>query len=78
MKIVIRTEEKKTRVFQFPTGILLNRFSIRYSLKKQGMKLTNRQATRFLKELRAYRREHRDLVWFEIRDKKNRHVQITL
>ncbi|MBR2019047.1 MAG: hypothetical protein IKA05_01455 [Clostridia bacterium] len=81
MKIVIREEERKTRTFQLPSALLLNRFSamlIRRALKKKGVTVTRKQTARFLKALKHYKCEHRDWKLLEICDKKNQHVEITL
>ena len=68
MKISINSGETKL-VFRFPTGLVLNRLTagiVCKKLKKEGIHLTRKQTVLFIKELKRYKRTHRDWNLVEI------------
>ena len=79
MKIeIIKPQGSEIRI-SFPTALLCNRFSafwIRRSLKKQGVILTKKQTTKFLKALKKYRKEHTDWKLVEVHTADGEHVVI--
>ena len=79
MKIAIKWDETKLTL-RFPTGLVLNRLTagiVRKSLKKQGVRLTRKQTVLFIKELKKYRRHHRDWNLVEVSENDN-HVIIKI
>ena len=70
MKIAIKWDETKLTL-RFPTGLVLNRFTagiVRKSLKKQGVRLTRKQTVLFIKELKRYKKTHRDWNLVEVEE----------
>lgn len=68
MKISINSGDTKL-VFRFPTGLVLNRLTagiVCRRLKKEGIHLTRKQTVLFIKELKRYKRTHRDWNLVEI------------
>ena len=79
MKIAIKWDETKLTL-HFPTGLVLNRFTAGFGsrmLKKEGIHLTRRQTVLFIKELKKYRRHHRDWNLVEVSENDN-HVIIKI
>lgn len=73
MKISIHSGNTKL-AFRFPTGLVLNRLTAGIAcrkLKKEGFHLTRKQTVLLIKELKRYKKAHRDwnLVEVEGRDK---------
>ena len=70
MKIAIKWDETKLTL-HFPTGLVLNRLTagiVRKSLKKQGVRLTRKQTVLFIKELKRYKKTHRDWNLVEVEE----------
>lgn len=68
MKISINSGDTRL-VFRFPTGLVLNRLTagiVCRRLKKEGIHLTRKQTVLFIKELKRYKRTHRDWNLVEI------------
>ena len=68
MKISINWDNTKLAL-HFPTGLVLNRLTagiVRKQLKKEGIHLTRKQTVLFIKELKRYKRTHRDWNLVEI------------
>ncbi len=62
MKISINSGDTKL-VFRFPTGLVFNRLTagiVCRKLKKEGIHLTRKQTVLFIKELKKYKKKHRD------------------
>ncbi|MBO7274589.1 MAG: hypothetical protein J6V22_07010, partial [Clostridia bacterium] len=62
MKISINWDNTKLAL-RFPTGLVLNRFTagiVCRKLKKEGIHLTRKQTVLFIKELKKYKKKHRD------------------
>ena len=62
MKISIKSDKLKM-VLRFPTGLVINRFTagiVCRKLKKEGIHLTRKQTVLFIKELKKYKKKHRD------------------
>ena len=79
MKIAIKWDETKLTL-HFPSALVLNRLTagiVRKSLKKQGVRLTRKQTVLFIKELKKYRRHHRDWNLVEVSENNN-HVIIKI
>lgn len=79
MKIAIKWDETKLSL-RFPTGLVLNRLTagiVRKQLKKEGIHLTRKQTVLFIKELKKYRRHHRDWNLVEVTENDN-HVIIKI
>ena len=80
MKIAIKWDETKLTL-RFPTGLVLNRLTagiVRKSLKKQGVRLTRKQTVLFIKELKKYRRHHRDWNLVEVSENDTNSVIIKI
>ena len=70
MKISINWDDTKL-VLRFPTGLILNRLTagiVRGSLNKQGVTLTRKQTVLFIKELKRYKKTHRDWNLVEVEE----------
>jgi replication-associated recombination protein RarA len=70
MKIAIKWDETKLTL-RFPTALVLNRLTagiVRKSLKKQGVRLTRKQTVLFIKELKKYKKTHRDWNLVEVEE----------
>lgn len=70
MKISINSGDTRL-VFRFPTGLVLNRLTagiVCRRLKKEGIHLTRKQTVLFIKELKRYKRTHRDWNLVEIEE----------
>ena len=68
MKISIKSDKSKM-VLRFPTGLVINRLTagiIRKSLKNKGIHLSREQTVLFIKELKKYKKTHRDWNLVEI------------
>ena len=54
---------------RFPTGLILNRLTagiVRKELEKEGILLTRKQTILFIKELKRYKKKHRDWNLVEV------------
>ncbi len=61
------------KFFILPTWLMVNVFTvgiIRKKLKKEGVELTRKQTSKFIKEIRRYKKNHSDWNLVEI-DSKN-------
>ena len=70
MKISINSGDTRL-VFRFPTGLVFNRLTagiVCRRLKKEGIHLTRKQTVLFIKELKRYKRTHRDWNLVEIEE----------
>ena len=66
---------------RFPTGLILNRFTagiVRRKLKKEGIHLTRKQTVLFIKELKKYKKTHRDWNLVEISENDTNSVIIKI
>ena len=80
MKIAIKWDKTKL-VLRFPTGLVLNRLTAGFGcrmLKKEGITLTRKQAILFIKELKKYKKTHRDWNLVEITEDTGNHVIIKI
>lgn len=80
MKISIKSDKLKM-VLRFPTGLVINRFTagiIRKSLKKKGIHLSRKQTVLFIKELKRYKKKHRDWNLVEVTESGTNSVIIKI
>ena len=80
MKISIKSDDLKMTL-RFPTGLILNRFTagiVRRKLKKEGIHLTRKQTVLFIKELKKYKKTHRDWNLVEISENDTNSVIIKI
>jgi hypothetical protein len=80
MKIAIKRDDTKLTLL-FPTGLILNRLTagfVRKQLKKEGVHLTRKQTVLFIKELKKYRRQHRDWNLVEVEENGKNSVIIKI
>ena len=80
MKISIKSDKLKM-VLRFPTGLVINRFTagiIRRKLKKEGVLLTRKQTVLFIKELKKYKKKHRDWNLVEVEENGGNKVTIKI
>ena len=80
MKIAIKWDETKLTL-HFPTALVLNRLTagiVRKSLKKQGVRLTRKQTVLFIKELKRYKKTHRDWNLVEVEENGKNSVIIKI
>ena len=62
MRISIKWDDTKLTL-RLPTGLILNRLTagiVCRKLKKEGIHLTRKQTVLFIKELKKYKKKHRD------------------
>ena len=77
MKITINTRT----VFIFPTGLIMNRFTsgiIRRKLKKEGIRLTRKQVSLFINEIKRYKKSHADWNLVEVDSKDGDRVTVKI
>ena len=77
MKITINTRT----VFLFPTGLIANRFTagiIRRKLKKEGVRLTRKQTSIFIKEIRRYKKNYADWNLVEVDCKNGDKIRVKI
>ena len=80
MKIAIKWDETKLTL-RFPTGLVLNRFTAGFGsrmLKKEGIHLTRKQTVLFIKELKRYKKTHRDWNLVEVSENDTNSVIIKI
>ena len=80
MKISIKSDKLKM-VLRFPTGLVINRLTagiIRRSLKKKGIHLSRKQTVLFIKELKRYKKKHRDWNLVEVTENDTNSVIIKI
>ena len=80
MKISIKSDKSKM-VLRFPTGLVINRLTagiIRRSLKKKGIHLSRKQTVLFIKELKRYKKKHRDWNLVEISENGTNRIIIKI
>ncbi|HHX72294.1 MAG TPA: hypothetical protein GX701_05130 [Clostridiales bacterium] len=82
MKIVVREESGKKINIVLPTGMVLNRltawFACKAIRKHSDLKITRKQALRFIKELRRCKRRHRGWKLVEVESSDGDYVEIKL
>lgn len=70
MKISIKSDDLKLTL-RLPTGLILNRLTagiVCRKLKKEGIHLTRKQIVLFIKELKKYKKKHRDWNLVEVEE----------
>ena len=80
MKISINWDNTKFTLC-FPTSLALNRCTagmVRRELEKEGIHLTRKQAVLFIRELKKYKRRHRDWNLVEVTENDGNHVIIKI
>ena len=80
MKIAINSGDTKF-VFRFPTGLVFNRLTagiVCRKLKKEGINLTRKQTVLFIKELKRYKKTHRDWNLVEVSENDTNSVIIKI
>ena len=80
MKILINWDNTKLAL-HFPTGLILNRCTagiVRKELKKEGITLTRKQTVLLIKELKRYKKTHRDWNLVEVTESGKNSVIIKI
>ena len=80
MKISIKNDDLKLTL-RLPTGLILNRLTagiVCRKLKKEGIHLTRKQTVLFIKELKRYKKKHRDWNLVEISENDTNSVIIKI
>ena len=80
MKISIKSDDLKLTL-RLPTGLILNRLTagiVCRKLKKEGIHLTRKQTVLFIKELKKYKKKHRDWNLVEISENDTNSVIIKI
>ena len=80
MKISIKNDDLKLTL-RFPTGLILNRCTagmVRKELEKEGIHLSRKQTVLFIKELKRYKKKHRDWNLVEISENDTNSVIIKI
>lgn len=80
MKISINSGDTKL-VFRFPTGLVFNRLTagiVCRKLKKEGFHLTRKQTVLFIKELKRYKKTHRDWNLVEVSENDTNSIVIKI
>ena len=80
MKIFIK-DDKSEMTLCFPTGLVINRLTagiVCRSLKKKGIHLSRKQTVLFIKELKRYKKKHRDWNLVEISENDTNSVIIKI
>lgn len=80
MKISINWDNTKFTL-HFPTALVLNRLTagiVRKQLKKEGFHLTRKQTVLLIKELKRYKKTHRDWNLVEVTESGTNSVIIKI
>lgn len=80
MKISIKSDDLKLTL-RLPTGLILNRLTagiVCRKLKKEGIYLTRKQTVLFIKELKKYKKKHRDWNLVEISENDTNSIVIKI
>lgn len=80
MKISIKSDNLKLTL-RLPTGLILNRLTagiVCRKLKKEGIHLTRKQTVLFIKELKKYKKKHRDWNLVEISENDTNSIVIKI
>lgn len=80
MKISIKSDDLKLTL-RLPTGLILNRLTagiVCRKLKKEGIYLTRKQTVLFIKELKKYKKKHRDWNLVEVTESGTNSVIIKI
>ena len=80
MKISINWDNTKFTL-RLPTGLVLNRCTagmVHKELEKEGIHLTRKQTVLFIKELKRYKKKHRDWNLVEISENDTNSVIIKI
>ena len=80
MKIFIKSDDLKLTL-RLPTGLILNRLTagiVCRKLKKEGLHLTRKQTVLFIKELKKYKKKHRDWNLVEVSENDTNSIVIKI
>lgn len=80
MKISIKSDDLKLTL-RLPTGLILNRLTagiVCRKLKKEGIYLTRKQTVLFIKELKKYKKKHRDWNLVEVSENDTNSIVIKI
>lgn len=80
MKIFIKSDDLKLTL-RLPTGLILNRLTagiVCRKLKKEGIYLTRKQTVLFIKELKKYKKKHRDWNLVEVSENDTNSIVIKI
>ena len=80
MKLSIKSDNLKLTL-RLPTGLILNRLTagiVCRKLKKEGIHLTRKQTVLFIKELKKYKKKHRDWNLVEISENDTNSIVIKI
>lgn len=80
MKISIKSDDLKLTL-RLPTGLILNRLTagiVCRKLKKEGIHLTRKQTVLFIKELKKYKKKHRDWNLVEVSENDTNSIVIKI
>lgn len=80
MKISIKSDDLKLTL-RLPSGLILNRLTagiVCRKLKKEGIHLTRKQTVLFIKELKKYKKKHRDWNLVEVSENDTNSIVIKI
>ena len=81
MRIIVQDPADQNVNLRFPTGLLLNRLTAHFAarmLQKYGLHLTGRQLSAFMRELKRWKRRHKDWVLVEVDSADGEYIQIRM
>ncbi len=78
MKIIIKENGGKNIHLLFPTSMILNSITAGLIQKYTKLNITREQAVMLIKELKRYKREHKDWVLVEVKSSNGDYVKIKL
>lgn len=81
MKIAIQEHSGRNFRIVVPTGLLLNRLTARFIpglLERKGFTLNRKQVMEIAREIRSFRKKHRDWKLIEVQSASGDHVEISL
>ena len=80
MRITVRSEEANLRI-PIPTGLILNDLTaglVPKFMEQNGITITTKQARKFIRAMKKYKRRHRDWVLVEVQSSDGDYVEIKL
>ena len=80
MKISIKWDKRKLTL-RFPTGLVLNRLTagtVRRKLEEEGIHLTRKQIVLLIRELKLYKKRHRNWNLVEVQESNGGSVVVKI